>query len=244
MTDTSRGGWPPRFLEALRTGVSVKQAARMAGASETAPYGLRKRDADFRARWLEIRPADGRSRSGCSPERRNVTRIDRFIANLGETSNVAAACAAAGMTSGQVYRLRRSDPAFARRWFDALAEGYDNLEMELLGRLRAGETPDAGSGAGAGAGARVGAGKVRFDTATAFRCLAAHRENVAREKGRRTLAEEVATIESINRKIDRLRLNEAAADKAIAAARKANRERLEGADTSPGSQAGGHDDVE
>lgn len=91
--------------------------------------------------------------------------------------------------------MRRTDPDFAARWYAALAEGYDNLEMELLARLRDGrlEEPDT-------------EGKPRkFDFATALRCLTAHRDNVAREKGRRTLAEEAATIETINAKIDALR---------------------------------------
>lgn len=136
---------------------------------------------------------------------------DTFIDRLGETSNISVAAEAADISLSHVYKIRRTDPTFARRWYAALAEGYDNLEMELLGRLRAGDT---------------GAGKSKFDTAAALRCLAAHREAVSREKGRRTLAEEVATIESINAKIDRLRLNQKDSEKGIAAARRANRARI------------------
>lgn len=139
----------------------------------------------------------------------------RFMARLGETSNVSAAAEAAGISISHIYALRRKDGDFARQWFDALAEGYDNLEMELLQHLRAGGEDGVAPPA-----------KKKFDAATAFRCLAAHRESVAREKGRRTLAEEVATIAAINEKIDRLRLNGKAATKAIAQARKGNRERL------------------
>lgn len=138
----------------------------------------------------------------------------RFIARLGETSNVTAAAETAGIGLSRVYALRREDPDFARRWFEALAEGYANLEMELLQHLR-----------GQGEAGEAGAARGKFDAATALRCLAAHRENVAREKGRRTLAEEVATIEAINAKIDRLRLNSKASDKAIRAARKHVRDR-------------------
>lgn len=92
-----------------------------------------------------------------------------------------------------MYRLRREDPDFARRWYPALAEGYDNLEMELLHRLRSGDDASEQQNAR------------KFDTATALRCLTAHRENVAREKARRRLAEEVATIAAINAKIDAMR---------------------------------------
>lgn len=150
----------------------------------------------------------------------------RFLARLGETSNITAAAEAGRVSLSYVYKQRRTDAQFARAWFDALAEGYDNLEMELLQHLRAGKGEEAGASSG----------KARFDTATAFRCLAAHRESVAREKGRRTLAEEVATIESINAKIDRLRLNEKAATKAIAAARKSNRARRPSSSAAAGSQ--------
>lgn len=150
-----------------------------------------------------------------------------FVARLGETSNVTAAAAAAGVSVSQVYKARRTEPAFAARWFEALAEGYDNLEMELLQHLRGGDGEDL-----------VAAGKRKFDAATAFRCLAAHRESVAREKGRRTLADEVATIASINEKIDRLRLNAKASERAVAEARRATRSRRnEGQDALPGSAA-------
>jgi hypothetical protein len=137
---------------------------------------------------------------------------DLFIGQLAQTSNVAAAALAANVDTGAIYKLRREDPDFARRWYAALAEGYDNLEMELLQHLRSGETGgDAGGGA-----------KRKFDTATALRCLTAHRESVAREKGRRTLADEVTTIASINAKIDAMRLRAKESDKAISKARRTN----------------------
>ena len=68
--------------------------------------------------------------------------------------------------------------------------------MDLLSRLREGRLEDTDAEGN----------KRKFDFAVALRCLSAHRENVAREKGRRTLAEEAATIEAINAKIDALRL--------------------------------------
>jgi outer membrane receptor for monomeric catechols len=37
------------------------------------------------------------------------------------------------------YQRRRNDAEFNRQWQIALCEGYDNLEMELLHRLRTGE---------------------------------------------------------------------------------------------------------
>lgn len=123
---------------------------------------------------------------------------DIFINELAETSNVKAAADAANVSQSLVYKRRREDPDFARRWYAALAEGYDNLEMELLGRLRSGRLEDVDAD-----GTRR-----KFDIGTAFRCLIAHRETVQKEKGRKTLEEEVATIQSINAKIDEQRAKE------------------------------------
>lgn len=128
---------------------------------------------------------------------------DTFINELAETSNVKAACAAASISQACVYKKRRSDADFARRWYEALAEGYDNLEMELLGRLRSGQLDDIDQDGT----------KRKFDIGTAFRCLIAHRETVARQKGGKTLEAEVATITSIEAKIDALRAKEERAAK-------------------------------
>lgn len=231
MTDTSHPvapAWVPRFLDALRAGKGPTQAAREAGVEGSTPYKWRAKDAAFRAAWQAIKGADGRKHPGNPRTAREASRIDRFLAELVESSNVAAAAAAADMTTSQVYRLRRTDPAFARRWFAALAEGYDNLEMELLAHLRSGDHPEAQ--------------KTKFDAATAFRCLAAHRESVAREKGRRGLEDEVETIASINAKIDRLRLNAKASDKAVREARKAARARRTDGEGSPSGSASNRTD--
>lgn len=136
---------------------------------------------------------------------------DQFIVALGETSNIRAAAEAAKISLSWVYKTRREDPEFARRWFGALCEGYDNLEMDLLARLREGRFEDTDADGT----------KRKFDVAAALRCLTAHRESVAREKGRRTLADEVATIASINAKIDAMRERAKDSDAAIRAARKA-----------------------
>ena len=56
-----------------------------------------------------------------------------FLAALVETSNITKAAAAAGITPSRAYRVRQDDPEFRALWMGALAEGYHNLEMELLG---------------------------------------------------------------------------------------------------------------
>ena len=121
-----------------------------------------------------------------------------FLNELAETSNVKAACNVASVSQSLVYKTRRENADFARQWYAALAEGYDNLEMELLSRLREGRLEDVDEGGN----------KRKFDIGTAFRCLIAHRETVAKEKGRATLDDEVATMKSINAKIDEIRRRE------------------------------------
>ncbi|MEW4449679.1 hypothetical protein [Qipengyuania sp. JC766] len=202
--------WVAPFLAALRNGEGVRAAARIAGVVSSTPYQRRATHPGFREEWDAAAPVDGRRRRPGPAPRRQAQRIRWFLAELATTSNVAAAAAVAGLTTSRVYALRRTDPHFAQAWYAALAEGYDNLEMELLAHLRAGKSAQSGAGAGRG-----------FDTATALRCLTAHRDNVAREKGRRTLAQEAATIQAINEKIDRLRENGADAAKELAKTRRA-----------------------
>ena len=119
----------------------------------------------------------------------------KFINELAESSNVKKACEAAGISQSLVYETRRKDAQFARQWYAALAEGYDTLEMDLLNRLREGRLDD-----------KDDEGKViaKFDVGTAFRCLAAHRDTVAKERGRQTLEGELTTMKAINEKIDAL----------------------------------------
>jgi hypothetical protein len=121
-----------------------------------------------------------------------------FLAALAETSNVTAACAASGVCASRAYKVRREDPMFARSWRDALYEGYENLELETLHRLRAGD-PDK-----------------RYDIANAIRLLAAHRETIAQERARRDNRDEQAVLDSIDAMIDQMR--ERAAANAVAAA--------------------------
>ena len=74
--------------------------------------------------------------------------------------------------------------------------GYDNLEMELLHRLRSGEIKPA-----TGAKRAVRA----FDNATAFRLLAAHRESAARQRAIRSNEDAETIVLSINAKLEKMR---------------------------------------
>ncbi len=132
-----------------------------------------------------------RTKSGGKPKWTDV-----FLAALADTSNVTAAARAAVIDVSTAYNRRRHNHEFNRAWQVALCEGYDNLEMELLCRLRTGEVKPA---AGAKKGVRT------FDNATALRLLAAHRETTTRERAQRshTSAEEIRA--AIDRKVEELR---------------------------------------
>lgn len=119
-----------------------------------------------------------------------------FLAHLAETSNVSAAARKAKVANARVYELRRVDAGFRAAWQAALMEGYDNLEMDLLARLRSGEIKPA-----PGAKRSVRA----FDNATALRLLTAHRESVARGRAVRENEDAEAVLASLNAKLDRMR---------------------------------------
>lgn len=119
-----------------------------------------------------------------------------FLAELAGSSNVSAAARAAGIATATAYDARRTNAAFNRKWQQALCEGYDHLEMDLLHRLRVGEVKPA---AGAKRGVRS------FDNATALRLLAAHRDSALRQRAVRDQEDSEAILESINAKLDRMR---------------------------------------
>jgi hypothetical protein len=120
----------------------------------------------------------------------------RFLAELATSSNVAASAKKAGVAVSKVYETRRRNPEFFRAWEQALCEGYDHLEMELLLRLRTGEIKRA-------AGAKVG---VRtYENAVALRQLAAHKDSVARQRAIRDNQAAAEVVAAINAKLDRLR---------------------------------------
>lgn len=119
-----------------------------------------------------------------------------FLAELAATSNVTASAKKAKVSTTTAYDARRQNPEFNRAWQQALCEGYDHLEMELLHRLRTGEVKPAGT---------AKRGMRSFDNATAFRLLAAHRESAARQRAIRSNEDAEAIVLSINAKLERMR---------------------------------------
>lgn len=59
---------------------------------------------------------------------------DRFIAALGDTASVTAACKAAGVDRSTAYRARREDSGFAVRWATCEAEVTETLERVAVKR--------------------------------------------------------------------------------------------------------------
>lgn len=129
---------------------------------------------------------------------------ETFLAALAETSNVAGAARRAGVDVSTVYRARRNEAEFNRAWQEALCEGYDNLEMDLLRRLRIGEL-DGGK-----AKARR-----KYDNAIAFRLLLAHRETVSKQRAIRANEDEDAILASIDAKLEAMRQRDIASKKLL-----------------------------
>jgi hypothetical protein len=109
---------------------------------------------------------------------------------------VAASARKAGTSTARVYELRRSDPVFYREWQEAICEGYDLLELNLLHRLREGELKSA---PGAKRGTRV------FDNNIALRLLVAHREMASRQRAVIDNRNSDAILDAINAKIEKMR---------------------------------------
>lgn len=117
-----------------------------------------------------------------------------FLAELAATSNVTAAARKAGFsTTAPVYEARKASAEFSRMWNEALCEGYDLLELELLKRLRAGEVKPARD---AKRGVRS------FDNATALRLLVAHRQSAARQRAMRDNDDTEAILAGINARLE------------------------------------------
>ena len=110
-----------------------------------------------------------------------------FLAALVETSNVSASAATAGVSPSRAYKVRQDDPEFAAQWRVALAHGYDNLEMELLGYLR---NP---------------APATKMDVTGAIRLLAMHRSTVAAQRALIDQRSESDVLESLDAMIEDMR---------------------------------------
>ena len=233
MTDYSAipgPNWIAPFLGFLAAGSTVTDAMRAVNRTRRAVYTQRKRNAAFAAAWLKCRPptvyppavaepplSSGRAVTGSGSK--------HFLEVLAETSSVSVSARRANVSIAHVYRLRRKSADFSAGWRAALAEGYDMLEMELLGHLR-----DPSS-------------QRKMDVTSALRLLAAHRDTVARERALREDDDEEAVLESIDRFIGEMRdRREANAALLLEHSPAANDDEVETA-TESNDATGGEDDA-
>lgn len=178
-----------RFLSELAKTGKVKHAARASGSRHQTFYRWRKRDPRFAAAWADSLAAFEAARSAAlsPPVIAKLGKRAGFLEALAETSSVTASAERSGLPLREAYKLRRKDAGFAAQWRAALLEGYDMLEIELLGYLRDPQPTR------------------RMDVASALRLLAAHRETVVRERALREDEDEEAVLASIDRFIDEMR---------------------------------------
>lgn len=189
--------WIPAFLTALARTGRVGRAVEATGVTSHAVYFQRRNNQRFAEAWLDALArkepgAAGEPTPGEALPARNAGWRTTFFEALAETSNVSASAAGANVPLRTVYKLRRDDAGFAARWREALHEGYDSLEMEVLGHLRD-PRPER-----------------KMDVASALRLLVAHRDTVARERALREDDDEQAVLDSIDRFIDDMRERRAA----------------------------------
>lgn len=79
--------------------------------------------------------------AGANPKMRKGTKREwtkakeaSFLSTVADTCNVTAAAEAAGVSTGGAYKRRKAVAAFRAGWAEALATGYQRLEMVLLER--------------------------------------------------------------------------------------------------------------
>ncbi len=131
--------------------------------------------------------------AGCGPDGDDPGQHwqARFLDTLTASSSLVRAAHTAGVSIAEAFHARRTQPEFARAWQEAIDDGYVGLEMEVMRRLRDGDS-------------KTGDGD-KFDFANAIRLLSAHRDNAARTANqvREVSAAEVRA--SIDRKIEDIR---------------------------------------
>ncbi len=125
-----------------------------------------------------------RGRKGSLASRLRCTRKRKFLYALQRTSHVGKASRESGVPVSTAYEWRNSDPEFFNGWMEALEIGYEQLEMELLDRVRNGVEEEATDEQGRISSVR------RYDNKLALQVLEAHRKTVALIRAARGEAEE------------------------------------------------------
>lgn len=111
-----------------------------------------------------------------SKHRKALTRaeIETFLMVLAGTCNVSLSARETKRPARAYYDLRRRDSGFRAAWAEALREGYELLELEMVERCRFGALKDVFYQG------RKTATTRQFNDATALRLLAFHQKSVER----------------------------------------------------------------
>jgi hypothetical protein len=124
------------FVQALRRGAAVEEAAATARFGASSFYRKRRADPDFAAAWAEamaasdaprlIKPGNGRRMQLRKTRKLRFTlaKKDHFAG----TCDLAASAEAAGVCVDTVRNHRRKDPEFDSACAEALEQGYKALE--------------------------------------------------------------------------------------------------------------------
>jgi len=134
-------------------------------------------------------------------QKRNVVRKQRFLSELAKSSNVAQSAKRAHVPVSTVYNWRERDPEFRGDWMEALASGYELLEMEMLERAREGTDRKIFYG-----GKHVDTIR-HYDNRTALKLLAAHKSMVALTRAAQACLreEQGSAADRLDRKLSELR---------------------------------------
>ncbi len=117
---------------------------------------------------------------------------DKFLALLGETSDVNKSAKLASVSPARIFEARREEKGFSDEWDRALKEGYASLEMELLRRLREGDFTTLSD--------------AKYDFTNAVRLLSSYREFHAKHRPERSTVSSAEIRAAIDAKIKDLRL--------------------------------------
>lgn len=133
-----------QFIQALRRGASVEEAARTAGFGASSFYRKRRADPAFALEWTEameasdaprlIKPGNGRRLQLRKTRRLRFTQAkkDKVLAHFAGTCDLAASAEAAGVHPSTVRNHRLKDPEFDSGCRAALDQGYAHLEEEAV----------------------------------------------------------------------------------------------------------------
>lgn len=132
------------FIQALRRGATVVEAAAKAGFGASSFYRKRRADADFAAAWAEameasdaprlIKPGNGRRMQLRKTRKLRFTAAKKeiFLDHFAGTADLAESARAAGVCVDTVRNHRRKDPEFDAQCEAALDQSYRTLEEEAV----------------------------------------------------------------------------------------------------------------